>query len=295
MIKILSVVLSLVLSLLCLSGCNKNEIGDSDSKITSTQNVAKEQNEKYYTVSTEWMDFYLSKKDFSEADVIDIVNEAVLLMADVRSYLDLNYTLNEAEDSACYFDSTYKNNNGENRSMCFTEEKIIYCISLDSLVHEYVHLISGNNADLVYSPSDVLIEGLAEYVSLNFYSEIASQNYIFFKERVVLKSSDLTEDRLICQLLTENRLEYNASNYTKAFVAMLCRDYGLSKINKDADYYKYSVGYVLADYCINQYLGLERFIDVYTDSITFVDVYGKSIDTLVEDACVHNISLFYKV
>ena len=294
MIKILSFVLSMILFFLCLFGCDKNEIGGNDTESTVMQSTEKKQDEKYYIVSSEWMNLCFSQKDFTEAEAKNIAEEALLVMSDIRNYLDLNYTLDEALGSVCYFDSSYKNANGESRSMCFTNEKIIYCISLDGFVHEYVHLISANNADLVYLPQDLFIEGLAEYVSLNFYGSVATQNYVFFKERAIQKSSSQAEDRLLCELLAKKELECNASNYTKAFVAMLYKNYDASQINKNADYYKYCVGYVFADYCINRIMDLESFIDVYADSVTLTDVCGKNFDSLVAEACEYNMALFYK-
>ena len=170
----------------------------------------------------------------------------------------------------------------------------MYCISPDDFVHEYVHMISENNEDLVYHPSKLFSEGLAQYVSLNFYDGIASQQYTFFKEASVSKNSNEAEHQMICDLLLDNGLAYNAENYNKAFVAMLDKNYDVTKIDVNSDFYKYNIGHIFVDYCINQLGGLEKFVSVYCDRVTIADVYGKSVDDLVIEACAYNTSTFYK-
>ena len=86
--------------------------------------------------------------------------------------------MEEAKETICCFDSTYRNKDGQKRSWCFWDEKKMYCISPDDFVHEYVHMISENNEDLVYHPSKLFSEGLAQYVSLNFYDGIATVSCI---------------------------------------------------------------------------------------------------------------------
>lgn len=252
-----------------------------------------------YIVHTDWMTFYFSKTDFKESDIMDITAEAVSVMADIRNYLKVAYTLDEAADTVCYFDSTYRNNDGRQRSHCFWNEKRMHCLSLDAFVHEYVHMISENNADLVYHPDTIFIEGLAEHVRLHFYNGIASKKYIFFKEPAVSKNASASEHQMICDLLSKNQLAYNAENYHKAFVALLDKRVGISTIisktdiKSDALYiYKYYIGHVFVDNCIDQLGGLETFMSVYCDCVTLADVYGKTLDELIIEACAYNTSTF---
>jgi hypothetical protein len=67
-----------------------------------------------------------------------------------------------------------------------------------------------------------------------------------------------------------------------------------TKIDVSSDFYKYNIGQIFVDYCINQLGGLEKFVSVYCDSVTIADVYGKSVDDLVIEACAYNTSTFYK-
>jgi len=293
--RILSIILALLI-LSCIYGCDQgNRVEDEPTEtITDTDKTEPsliEQTESDYIISTDCMTFYFSKGDFKESDVEDIAEEAVLVMADVRNYLKVKYNLKE---TICYFDSTYRNKDGQKRSWCFWDEKKMYCISPDDFVHEYVHMISENNEDLVYHPSKLFSEGLAQYVSLNFYDEIATKQYTFFKEASVSKNSNAAEHQMICDLLSDNELTYNAENYNKAFVAILDKNYDVTKIDVNSDFYKYNIGHVFVDYCINQLGGLEKFISVYCDSVTIADVYGKSVDELVINACEYNTLLFYK-
>ena len=300
MIKRTFLIFTLVSILICFFGCNKNEINNRYSSDETAIEPEKTelnviaQNELYYIVSTDWMKFYFFKNDFQKSDIPDIVNEIAFVMTDVRNYLDLNYTLKEAEETVCYFDSSYRNEKNEKRSMCFPYEKKMYCVSLDDFVHEYVHMISGNNIDLVYHPDDVFVEGLAQYVSLNFYDGIASKKYIYFKQSEVLKNSNVTEHKAICDLLSKNKISYNAKNYNRAFIAMLDKNYDISNINKKDDFYNYSIGYIFVDFCINKLGGIEKFISVYVDSVIFADVYGKKVDDIILEACDYNTAIFYK-
>ena len=299
MIKRIISFLLVLLALSCLYGCNQgNRVEDEPTETTTgtdkTEPSLIEQTESDYIISTDWMTFYFSKGDFKESDVEDIAEEAVSVMTDVRNYLKIKYTLEEAKETVCYFDSTYRNKDGQKRSMCFGDEKKMYCISLDDFVHEYVHMISENNDDLVYHPSKLFSEGLAQYVSLNFYDGIATKQYAFFKEESVSQNSNASEHQMICDLLSDNGLAYNAENYNKAFVAILDKNYDVTKIDVNSDFYKYNIGHVFVDYCINQLGGFEQFISVYCDSVTIADVYGKSVDDLVIEACAYNTSTFYK-
>ena len=296
--RILSIILVLVI-FGCLYGCDQdNRVEDEPTEtITDTDETEPnliEQTESDYFISTDWMKFYFSKKDFEESDIVDIVTEAESVMADVRNYLKVNYTLEEAEEIVCYFDSTYRNKDGQKRSWCFWDEKKMYCISPDDFVHEYVHMISENNEDLVYHPSKLFSEGLAQYVSFNFYNGIASHQYTFFKEATISKNSNASEHQMICDLLSDNELAYTAGNYNKAFVAILDKNYGITKIDVNSDFYKYNIGHIFVDYCINQLGRLEKFISVYCDSVTVADVYGKPVDELVIEACAYNTVTFYK-
>lgn len=296
--RILSIILALVI-FSYLYGCDQDnrvedELTETITDTDETETNLIEQTESDYIISTDWMTFYFSKGDFKESDVKDIAEEAVSVMADVRNYLKVKYNLEEAKETICYFDSTYRNKDGQKRSWCFWDEKKMYCISLDDFVHEYVHMISENNEDLVYHPSKLFSEGLAQYVSLNFYDGIATKQYIFFKEESVSKNSNASEHQMICDLLSDNGLAYNAENYNKAFVAILDKNYDVTKIDVNSDFYKYNIGQIFVDYCINQLGGFEKFVSVYCDSVTIADVYGKSVDDLVIEACAYNTSTFYK-
>ncbi|MBE6577497.1 MAG: hypothetical protein E7653_05110 [Ruminococcaceae bacterium] len=286
MTKRIVVILILVCFVFCLFGCNSVT---SDKKADT---LTIEQTESDYIFRTDWMTFYFSKQDFNESDIAAIAAEAVSVMLDIRTYLKANYTLEEARESVCYFDSSYRNESGGKRSQCYWNERKMYCVSLGDFVHEYVHMVSENNVDLVYSPSKLFSEGLAEYVSLNFYDCIASQEYMFFKEEAFSEDTNATEHQAICELLSNNELEYNQKNYYRGFVAILYNDYDISKIDKNTDIYRYIVGYIFVDYCVAQLGGIDKFMSVYCDSVTITDVYEKSVDALIAEACIYNNSLF---
>ena len=178
------VVTLLILSCVFLFVSCKNDSGSLNNdtiEFEKNKSFEVDQNDSYYVVYTEWMTFYFSKKDYQKETIVEIVEEAVEVMRDVRSYLDLNYSLDSAKETECFFDSNY-NNNGQNRSFCYIYEKKMYCISLEDFVHEYVHMISGNSEDIIYQPDEIFIEGLAQYVSFNFCDVVASMDYECFRE-----------------------------------------------------------------------------------------------------------------
>ena len=294
MIKRIILFLLLFLILCCSCGCHhdnesKNEPSVAISPVEKTESNPIEQTEFDYIVCTDWMKFYFSKKEFKESDIADIVTEAESVMADIRSYLKVNYTLEEAKETVCYFDSAYRNGDGQKRSSCYSNERRIQCVSLDDFVHEYVHMISQNNADLVYFPNKLFIEGLAEYISWNFHDEIASKEYTFFEE----PSFSGNPSEVITDLLSKKALVYNAENANKALIAAIQKYSDISEIDKNSDFYNYNIGPVFIDYCIQKLGGLEKFMSVYNDSITIIDVYGKSVDELVFEACAYNTSMFF--
>ena len=171
-------------------------------------------------------------------------------------------------------------------------KKIIYCLSLYDFVHEYVHIVMENNTELVYVPAEIFREGFAQYVSLNFFDNISESSYSFFKEPPISKNSNEAEHNQISKLLTDNDLEYNAKNYTKAFVYLYSRNYDLSELDTSSDFYNYYVGYLLTEYCVNELGGLNRFISVYYDSITIEETYGKTLYEIINKACDNNEKLF---
>lgn len=287
-------IFGVLIVLLCLCFCQGCYSDGTPSQNTEATTIEIDQTESNYIIKTDWMTFYFSQKDYDRMTVSDIASEAVHVMADIRDYFCVSYSEEEAKGAECYFDNSYRNNDGLERSTCFWREKKIYCVSLDSFIHEYVHMICENNQDLVYHPDKLFCEGLAEYVSLTFFESIATQDYLYFKEEAVSPDSAPSEHRMICELLEGNGLSYTAENYNKAFAALFDYKYDVSKIDPDSYFYKYYIGFIFVDYCINHLGGLAQFLSAYCDSATVPNLYGKTVDKIVKEACAYNTSLFYK-
>ena len=287
--RIISIALFFVF-VFSLCGCIRNYADQSLPESIEVSKIA--QNDAYYIVNTDWMAFYLSKKDFEENAVNDIVSEAVSVMAEIRDYLEVSYTLEQAKGTVCYFNSRYIDDKEQNRSQCFWREKVMYCVLPQDFIHEYVHMVAGNNSDVVYKPDDIFIEGLAEYVSINFYGDITEKDYRYFNEPDVFSDTSGEAYQAISTFLTQKGLPLNKENYTKLEVYLFHRTSGTSFIDKNSDFYKYYIGYVFVDYCIEQLGGLEQFLQVYCDCITASEIYGKTVDALIEDACEHNKNFF---
>lgn len=252
-----------------------------------------EEDDTHYIVRTDWMTFYFSKRDYyyNRTIVLNAATEAISVMADIRAYLGVNYTLQDAAGAKCYFDSTAEYN-GEPMSYFDPDQGLIMCQGIGVLKHEYTHMVSMSSSDYLYRPQGCFVEGLAMYVGMNFPYSIASQTYRYFSG-TGFNREDPTTDQIICDLLQENKTEMNAMNYKKAGLAWWYKNNDMSKVDRNGDFYKYDIGYIFVDYCINQLGGLNKFMTVFGDSVRFSDVYGKSVDDIVEEALTYNMSLFY--
>lgn len=252
-----------------------------------------EEDSSYFIVHTEWMTFYFSKREYQRAKILDIVTEAVSVMADIRAYLGVNYTLQDAAGAKCYFDSTAELN-GEPMSYFDPAQGIMMCQSVNSLVHEYVHMVSMSSADYLYYPQGYFIEGLASFVGMNYFDNIASQKYQYFYVTGFRQNADQTIHQMICDLLKENQMDVNVQkNYRRAHVALQHKNNDISKEDHNSIFYQYDVGFVFVDYCINQLGGVNKFMTVFGDSVRFGNVYGKNVDEIVKEALDYNMSLFY--
>ena len=257
------------------------------------QSLKIEEDNKNYIVRTEWMTFYFSKREYQRAMILDIVTEAVSVMADIRAYLGVNYTLQDAAGAKCYFDSTAELN-GEPMSYFDPAQGIMMCQSVNSLVHEYVHMVSMSSADYLYYPQGYFVEGLATFVGMNYFDNIASQKYQYFYVTGFRQNADQTIHQMICDLLKENQMDVNVQkNYRRAHVALQHKNNDISKEDHNSIFYQYDVGFVFVDYCINQLGGVNKFMTVFGDSVRFSNIYGKSAEDVLEDALAYNISLFY--
>lgn len=257
------------------------------------QSLKIEEDNKNYIVRTEWMTFYFSKREYQRAKILDIVTEAVSVMADIRAYLGVNYTLQDAAGAKCYFDSTAEFN-GEPMSYFDSAQGIMMCQSVNSLVHEYVHMVSMSSADYLYYPQGYFVEGLASFVALNYFDNIASQTYQYFYVTGFRQNADQTIHQMICDLLKENQMDVNVQkNYRRAHVALQHKNNDISKEDHNSIFYQYDVGFVFVDYCIKQLGGVNKFMTIFGDSVRFENAYGKSADEILNEALAYNMSLFY--
>ena len=108
------------------------------------------------------------------------------------------------------------------------------------------------------------------------------------------KNSNQSEHKEICNLISNKGYTYNEKNYIKAFIALLDKNYDISKIDKNSDLFKYYIGYMFVEHCIENLGGIEKFMSVYEDSVTFSDIYEITVDELILNICAHNTSLFFE-
>ncbi len=278
----------------------KTTAAASTTTVETNPNTPKKSLERiYYMIQTDWMTLCFLKKSFQEEEAHSIAEEAVRAMADVRAYLGDGYSLEDAKDCYCYFNPYYLNKAGEARSTCYDISREMFCRSVGDFVHEYAHMVSLCSSDLLYRGDDLFCEGLAQYIGVNFDERIASDKYIYFSEpeeaeEVKIPSLEkLPEDeRWIFQRIIDRSLPCTEKNFQKAWVAYMDRTTDLSEIDKNSDFYKYYIGMVFVEYCIDNLGGVERFMAAFNDTVIFSEIYGKTVDGIVADALKYNTEFF---
>ena len=245
-----------------------------------------EEEEKCYIVQTEWMEFHFSKLDYQKEDVMPIVTEALSLMADIRAYLGVNYTKDDAQGAICYFNSSFT---GTSDGSYNHSQQRLLCRSTGVFVHEYAHMVSISSSDCLYYPEKVFVEGLASYVQYTFH-RATSQEYQYFKEAEIYPWQEDSVHQELCDMIAQNGMEYNAENYKKALIAKLevwCDGYP-----EDRPDYPYEIGLILADYCINQLGGMQKYMSAFGNSMQFERIYGKPLEEVIKDASAWNLAQF---
>ena len=257
-------------------------IHEQDQKLDA---LTVEEDERWYFVRTEWMTFYFSRSDYQKEDVMPIVIEAVSLMADIRAYLGVYYTKDDAQGAVCYFNSSF---DGSSDGKFFAYDQRLVCRDTVLFVHEYAHMVSISSSDCLYIPSGLFVEGLATYVTYTF-QDITSQEYQYFVEREVYEwEADAHQE--ICALIAQNGMEYNAENYRKATIALLeiwCDGYPEDRLD-----YPYEIGQIFVEYCIEELGGMQKFMRAFGDYLKFEDVYGKTVEEVVKEAREWNMAQF---
>lgn len=257
-------------------------INEQDQKLDA---LKVEENSRWYIVRTEWMKFFFSKSDYQKEDILPIVVEAVSLMADIRAYLGGDYTKDDAQGAVCYFNSSIDENSFDGKF--FDYDQRLICRNPSIFVHEYAHMVSISSSECVYKPEKLFIEGLATYVQYTFH-HATSQEYRYFEEAPV-HEWDASTHKLICNLIAQSGVEYNAENYRKAIVALF-ELYG--GYPEDRAEYPYEIGQIFVEYCVEELGGMQKFMSAFGDYLKFEDVYGKSVEEVVKEAREWNLAQF---
>ena len=213
-----------------------------------------------------------------------IVVEAVSLMADIRAYLGVYYTKDDAQGAVCYFNSAIT----ESFDGSFSSyDQSLRCRNLSVFVHEYAHMVSISSSECVYKPEKLFTEGLATYVQYTFH-HATSQEYRYFEEAPV-HEWDASTHKLICNLIAQSGVEYNAENYRKAIVALF-ELYG--GYPEDRAEYPYEIGQIFVEYCVEELGGMQKFMSAFNDYLKFEDIYGKTVEEVVKEAREWNMAQF---
>lgn len=257
-------------------------INEQDQKLGA---LKIEENSRWYIVRTEWMKFIFSRSDYQKEDVIPIVVEAVSLMADIRAYLGVYYTKDDAQGAVCYFNSAII----ESFDGVFSSyDQSLRCRNLSVFVHEYSHMVSVSSSDCFYKPSKLFTEGLATYVQYTFHYAV-SQEYQYFNEAPIYEWDD-PEHQYICDIIAQSGMEYNAENYKKATIVMMELYWG-GYSDERLDY-PYEIGQIFVEYCVEELGGMQKFMSAFGDYLKFEDIYGKTVEEVVKEARIWNLAQF---
>lgn len=263
--------------------CLLSWIHEQDQKLDA---LKVEENSRWYIVRTEWMKFFFSKSDYQKEDILPIVVEAVSLMADIRAYLGGYYTKDDAQGAVCYFNSSIDENSFDGKF--FDYDQRLICRNPSIFVHEYAHMVSISSSECVYKPEKLFIEGLATYVQYTFH-HATSQEYRYFEEAPV-HEWDASTHKIICNLIAQSGVEYNAENYRKAIVALFEMYGGYPEDRAESPY---EIGQIFVEYCVEELGGMQKFMSAFGDYLKFEDIYGKTVGEVVKEAREWNMSLFY--
>ena len=254
----------------------------------------------YYVVRSDWLTCYFYKRDYAARDVPQIAAEAFDVAADIRAFLGITYTEKQAANTVCYFDSTHRNEQGSPQSQAFRLKRILYCGGLESFTHEYTHIVTGNSPDVRYTPDKIFSEGLAEYVMYSFTEEIATKEYRYFTSYPLDQQVSSADHAAVLSMMTEKDIEKTGKNYQLAIVAMYDWELRREELHSpipnspyQQDSYPYFIGHVLATYCIEQKGGLEPYMRAYCDFIKIPEIYGVTLEELIEQAVKQNTVAYY--
>lgn len=249
---------------------------------------------------SETMIYCFNLKDFT-------IQEAEMLLADAEAlsgalcvWLDVDASdmvSTDGKKATCYFDSSFRMDDGQKRSQADTRNRKIYCVTPSDYVHEYVHLVTDCSQRQISLPSNLMLEGLATYIGFTWQDTVIDTVYAGIPPaKAGGLSTDPTEKAAMEQMLADASLELTPLNVYRVGVAYSCKVFGMDQVldteTENPDFYHYRVGCILIDYLMKQSGGKEDVMALYFDAMRAEELYGVTIDELIGRALEDCIQTF---
>ncbi|QSX05557.1 hypothetical protein JYG23_12895 [Sedimentibacter sp. zth1] len=246
--------------------------------------------DEHYPIAivTEWMT-YCFHREFKDRDsemtgyngtyqdIKECIHTLEKDMKDVRDYIPVEFTKEDADGYKTFFNNFVELNNYESLS-CYDK---IDCLTLLDYIHEYAHTVSLVNHRF-YSTDELLIEGIAEYC-LNKFS-----NYSKEIDKSCLNEFSKSQDannqliyKIYSQFANENKGKVDDFTLCEIF---FYQNYKNSNINvmEDDYFYLYYFGPIFTNYLISNY-GINKYMGVFNDFAEFSTCYKKSFPNMKQE------------
>ena len=183
--KIGSALLTVCL-LLVPMGCTRKPPSEEPAPTTTASSTAsttsgtQKPNEKWLIMESDTMIFQFHTSDFSREEAEALFTDATALSKDLCTWLDLkaeDILTSDGEKPICYFYSKFTREDGVSRSWANWQQRKIYCVDPNDFAHEYIHLLVQCSNRLLYTPDNLLIEGLATYIGFTWQDALEKEDY----------------------------------------------------------------------------------------------------------------------
>lgn len=272
------------------------------SSTASTTSGTKKPKEKWLIMESDTMVFQFHTSDFSHEEAEALFTDAAALSNDLCTWLELraeDIITSDGTKPTCYFYSKLKREDGASRSWANWPQRKIYCVDPNDFAHEYIHLLIQCSDRLLYTPDNLLIEGLATYIGFTWQDTFGYDNYPSIEPEWIsmMGFASSAEQATMKKMLADQGLSETPLNIYRVRVAYSYEQLGIDVLLQTKDtskeFYDYHVGCVLVDYLAQQPGGIESVIALYCDAISAERLYGAPLDALLRNALTECHDQFY--
>lgn len=279
--------------LISFGGCTNDPAPPVDTQTTEVSALPSpiRTEGKWRIGESDTMRYYFHVSDYSAEEAEAIHADLVRLAADICAWLGVDaddMVTSDGEKPICYFYSNARMEDGQNRSHADWTKREMWCTSLNHFVHEYVHMVTLLSDEKIYTPENLLIEGLATYVGYTWQETLATGDYATVPYEELRISEGDPVGQAVIERMNDASLDQTMLNFYRAELAYVCQTYGvdvaLATEQTNNEYFKYHVGCILIDYLMRQAGGIEDVMSLYFDSLSAEAIYGAPLEELVRMA-----------